>query len=370
MIRRSGTLSRSALRVLHLPTSVGGMAWALSQGERRLGLDSQVLVASQNYTRYQADINLDLQNRSGLVKLARLARVFWSIRKQFDVFHFNFGQSLIHAPTWGLNQVDLPFYPRGARLFATYNGCDARQKYPTMRRAKIAACHEAGCYGGRCNSGKLDEHRRRGIEKMSRHVDHIWAVNPDLLHFLPPEKASFLPYACTNADQRPAGEVGHHRLLRVVHAPTDRAAKGTAYILRALERVQTRFPGQIEVQLVEGLPHARALEIYRQADLVIDQVMIGWYGGLAVEVMQLGKPVIARIEEADLKFLPEGMADDVRATLITSEPARLEETIVRCLEDREMLRERGRAAPGFVERWHKPEKVAAMAIERYRQVAA
>ena len=33
--------------------------------------------------------------------------------------------------------------------------------------------------------------------------------------------------------------------------------------------------------------------MYAQADLVVDQVLIGWYGALAVETMAMGKPVIA-----------------------------------------------------------------------------
>ncbi len=353
------------MKVLHLPTSVGGNSWALAQGEKRLGLDSRVLVKSQSTLGYPTDINLNLQHRTPVGKLARLLRVFLAIRKQFDVFHFNFGSSLIHAPTRGLNQADLPYYPRRARLFATYNGCDARQKFPTMARSCVAACHDSKCYGGQCNSGRLDAARRRGIEKMSRYVEHIWALNPDLLHFLPPEKSSFLPYVCAVDSVEPPMPVGEKKTLRVVHAPTDRAAKGTDHILRAVGAIEKRYPGAIELRLVEGLPYEQALRVYQTADLVIDQVLIGWYGGLAVEVMKMGKPVIARINEADLRFLPTQMARDVQQAVIAADPTTLEHRLARCIEDRTWLRARADAAVEYVHRWHAPEYVAALTKSAY-----
>ena len=49
----------------------------------------------------------------------------------------------------------------------------------------------------------------------------------------------------------------------------------------------------------------------------MDQLFAGWYGGVAVEAMALGKPVLAYIRDEDLKFVPSKMASDlpiVRAT--------------------------------------------------------
>ena len=37
------------MKILHLPTSVGGNSWGLAQGEKALGLDSKVLIDSNNW---------------------------------------------------------------------------------------------------------------------------------------------------------------------------------------------------------------------------------------------------------------------------------------------------------------------------------
>lgn len=353
------------MKVLHLPSSVGGNAWGLASAERKLGLQSSVLVATQNWLAYPADISLGLETRSNLGKLAGLARAFLQVRGKHDVFHFNAGMSLLHAPHRGLNQADLPYYPRRAALFATYNGCDARQKYPTIARTKVSACHVAECYHGLCEYGRYDDLRRRAIDKMARHVHHLWAVNPDLLHFLPPERSSFLPYSVDTSQIEYRSSTFARPRLRILHAPTNRAAKGSAHILAALDRLATTHGGQFEVSIIEGIPHAEAMRMYAEADVVVDQVLIGWYGALAVETMAMGKPVIARVAREDLHFLPPEMARDLGEAAIDAEPATIHEVLRRCIEDRTFLRERAAAGAEYARRWHDPIRIAAITKAAY-----
>jgi hypothetical protein len=353
------------LKVLHLPTSIGNNARGLVQGERALGLDSELLASARNWLEYPADVELGLEHvTSGIGKFARLARAFFSVRNGYDVFHFNAGSSLLHSIPNHLNHLDVPFYPDKAKLFVTYNGCDARQKFPTIGRTRISACHNPKCYHGMCQFGAYDTQRQRSIAKMSRYARHMWAVNPDLLHFLPRDKASFLPYSVSWDHIEPAPpKLG--ATLKIVHAPTNREAKGSEFILAALGRLQKDHPHAIEVHVVENVPHQQALEIYRAADLVIDQIVVGWYGGFAVETMKMGKPVIARIATEDLHFIPRAMAMDVGHTIINANPDNLYEVLVRCVEDRQFLRERAQASVEYASKWHDPKYVASLTKEKY-----
>lgn len=353
------------LRILHLPSDVGGNAWGLAQGERALGADSKVLVARTGWTRYPSDISLNLQvDGSSSGKLFKLAKTFLEIRDNYDVFHFNFGSSLIHAPGKHLNLTDLPFYPDRARIFVTYNGCDARQKDLTVQSREIAACHNRECYGGICNSGKLDQQRRAGIEKMARYARHMWALNPDLLNFLPPEKSSFLPYSVVAPGFAvlPPKTGG---LLRIVHAPTERVTKGTDHLLAALQRLARTRGECFELVLVEGLPHEEAMKIVRTADLVVDQLLIGWYGGLAVEAMQMGKPVIARIAAEDRWRLPPAMSEDLDDAILHADPDSVYDVLLWCVEHRLELTRRAEAAHAYAKRWHDPKVVASITLQAY-----
>jgi len=356
------------MKVLHLWKDIAGNSWGLSRGERTLGLQSDLLIHANTYFKYPADLNLNLDRFDGY-KIQYLLRFFefLKFRKKYDIFHFNGGSSFLHRTDFSFfNQFELPFYPKSAKLFVTYNGCDARQKYPTMARTQTAACHNPNCYGGMCNSGKLDEERRRGIAKMTRFVHHIWALNPDLLYFLPEEKASFLPYTVAHFTPQSLPPKMRKKMI-VAHAPTNQEAKGSKFVLEALNQLQKKYPDQIEVLLVEGKSHEVALEIYRQADLIIDQILIGWYGAFAVEAMLMGKPVIARIALGDLKFIPPAMAKELNETIINANPATIYTVLEECLQNRTLLEEKGKASLAYATKWHHPEYVANLTKTQYEK---
>lgn len=366
------------MHVLHLPTAAAGHAWGLAQGERALGLNSHVLVAMQNWLNYPVDISLDLDRVSTFSrKSLRLISTFISIRNKYDILHFNFGRSLFYLPykikskfpslLKHFDLADLPLYSRNVKLFVTYNGCDARQKYPTIERTLLSACHNSDCYDGICNSGELDIIRRQSIVKMAKYVQHMWALNPDLLHFLPKEKSSFLPYSVNLDNISLAKPDFHKKKLKIVHAPTSRVVKGSDIILNVLEEVRKDHSSEIEVEVVENLSHERAINTYKQADLFVDQILIGWYGGVAIEVMSMGKPVICRIAEEDLHFIPRKMAADLKDAFINAGQIDLKEALLQCIEDRELLKRKSEAALEYARKWHDPKYVASITKEAYER---
>lgn len=345
------------MKILHLPTSIGGNSWGLAQGEKALGLDSTVLFTENNWLNYKHDICLGLENKSKIVQLLRRIETFMKIRNRYDVFHFNFGSSLIDFINYGVHLWDLPYY-RGKKIM-TYNGCDARQKYPTMQRVDFSACHQPDCYNGMCNSGKLDLLRQKRIQIVNSQVDHIFSLNPDLMHFLPHEKTSFLPYTIAGWDDiQPVG-YDLHNTIKIVHSPTNRAAKGSDFILKALHNLQKKY-SNIEVILIENVPYHTALQLYREAHIVIDQVLIGWYGAFGVEVMKMGKPLAVFIREEDLKFIPVSMAVDLKEAVIPITPLTIETELAKYLENTDLLHQKSKASVEYVHKWHDPVYVAGL----------
>lgn len=352
-------------RILHLPTDVGGHSWALAQGERRLGANSEVLVARSNWIGYPADIALNLQKESSqLVKFYRLAKTFSSIRNKYNIFHFNFGSSLIHTPTHFFNLTELPFYPDSAKLFVTYNGCDARQKDKVIASRTIAPCHNSLCSNGACNDGRLDQSRRLAVNKMAKYVHKIWVLNPDLLDFLPTDKASFLPYSISIPNTGPVNP-NLTGPLRIVHAPTSRIIKGTDYLLAALDKLKLSHGNCYELIMIENLPREQALDLYKQADVVVDQLLIGWYGSVAAESMLLGKPVIVRLDPSYYHHLPSQMVSDISDSFINADPSTIYDVLVYCLENRSKLLSLSEAAFNFASKWHNPNYVASITLEAY-----
>jgi glycosyltransferase involved in cell wall biosynthesis len=155
--------------------------------------------------------------------------------------------------------------------------------------------------------------------------------------------------------------------LRVVHAPTNRAAKGSDRIIAMMEKVKEKYGGEVEFQLVEQLPHKEAIRIFRHADLLIDQILIGWYGGVAIEAMGMGKPVICRIADEDLHFLPSKMAEDIKEAFIVANPESLDEVVIKCIEDRKFLKRKSEAGLEYARTWHDPKYVASITKEAYEK---
>jgi hypothetical protein len=151
-----------------------------------------------------------------------------------------------------------------------------------------------------------------------------------------------------------------------MHALSHRGVKGTRYVLETVDRLR-REGVTFDFELVERKTHAEATTIYQQADLMIDQLLLGWYGGLAVECMALGIPVISFIRHGDLEFVPPAMRAElpvIRADRMTLYWVLKEWLTVRRAE----LPEVGRRCRQFVEAWHNPLKIARTLADDYYQL--
>lgn len=345
------------------------MPWGLAQGERKIGLHSEVLVLFESWPQYPADRVIFRRNQKSIINKVlsalNLLKELNQARKNFDVFHFNFGSSLIDFRRLHLHLIDLPFFKKRGKIVVTYNGCDARQKYPTIQRVSFSACHRGDCYGGICKDGMRDEMKRTRIGKFDKYANAIFAVNPDLLYFLP-KRTKFLPYAIADWDDietLPNRMIG--KRLKIVHSPTNRVAKGSEMIIQTLERLKRRYGDCIEVILVEGLPYQKARKVYAEANLAIDQILIGWYGGFAVEMMKMGKPVLSFIRKEDLRFIPEEMAKDCQEALVLVEPETLEERVSELVENPDLLLKYRKAGLDYVYKWHDPSFVGKITKSIY-----
>ena len=209
----------------------------------------------------------------------------------------------------------------------------------------------------------MDDYKRRQIKKFARYANRTYALNPDLLSILPP--AQFLPYARDTREWVP--HYGEPRARpRVLHAPSHRGVKGTRFLLEAAKRLKNEGV-PFDLELIENLPHAEVQQRYRKADLVVDQLLLGWYGGFAVEAMALGKPVITYLRTSDLPNVPREMREEL--PVIPATPATIYDVLKEWLTvRRHALPERGRASRAYVERWHDAREIAKRLIADYGDI--
>lgn len=153
--------------------------------------------------------------------------------------------------------------------------------------------------GGRLGKRLVLHHHgtefRYGHERLAAQARALGAVQvvatPDLLTLEPGLRwlpgpynaAALMAYRAPRDDGR----------VWVAHAPTDRAVKGTAAVVAAVQQLQARgYP--VELDLIEGVANAECLARKGRADIVVDQLALG-YGVNALEAWGMGLPVVAGV---------------------------------------------------------------------------
>jgi len=80
----------------------------------------------------------------------------------------------------------------------------------------------------------------------------------------------------------------------LVHAPTS-TIKGTKFIEEAVARL-SREGMLFEYKRIQNMPRAEALEVYSNADIVLDQLLLPGGGKLAYECLAMGKIVLTAMD--------------------------------------------------------------------------
>ena len=141
--------------------------------------------------------------------------------------------------------------------------------------------------------------------------------------------------------------------LRLLHASNHRNLKGTAQIIRAVDELRAEGVS-VELSIIEAVPNAQMPEHIQAADVVIDQLVIGWYAMFALESMAMGKPVVCHIRPDLHEFYTgAGLLEPDELPLIDTSVLNLKETLrhLASLPRRE-LREIGLRSRAFVEKHH------------------
>lgn len=212
------------------------------------------------------------------------------------------------------------------QFFWTYGG-DVRTRQRTLALGAYNACIECpavmkACV---CSQAVLDGNLRR-IQSVAAAV------------FTMGDMTEYVPGSNTNQFYWPIAASPHpndqgfltdtftaSKPMRVVHAANHRFFKGTERLVQAVHTLKAEgLP--VDLTLVEGLDNASAMELYRSADVIFDQCLIGFHGYFALEAMALGKPVLCFVRDRDRYLLspeecpiidthPDTLADDLRRLL-------------------------------------------------------
>ena len=270
------------MKFLHIGNNICGIPNAIARAQREAGHEATTLSFEPDPQGHQSDILIPTTSR--------VNRFLALLERDDEVFFF-----VGDTPVGG---IDILFWKLlGKKVAIEYHGSEVRGKGPRL---------------------------------FHRFADALFVSTPDLLDDVP--GGVWLPSPIFIGDYpvaEPNGTV-------IAHAPSNREAKGTQYLVEAFERVLKKIP-TAKLNLIEGVPYPEAIQQYRHATVMVDQLKIGWYGMVTLECMAMGVPVMCYIR-GDLR-------EYLHCAVCYTSPERLEKDLLLVL-----------SCEGYLDFWAKKGK--------------
>ncbi|GIQ68525.1 hypothetical protein XYCOK13_13490 [Xylanibacillus composti] len=312
----------------------------LCEGLRRTGADAVGFNWFQSYLDYpgSAVFQTDAYEMMGLLDY---------VRRKECLFHFHNGNSLM------VNNEDLPLLDAaGYPMVMHHWGSDVRSA--SLSRKLNPYPLPAGYL--------TDQEIHERLKRLSASISHAIVQDAELYPHVKDyyRHVHILPLAVDVRRYRPNYPRADMQRLRIVHAPTRPAFKGTSYVEAAIADLKRKHP--VEYVRIQNMSHQEAIRLYAEADLIIDQLLCGTYGMLAVEAMAMGKPVVAYIREDVRRSLPPSLP------IIQAAPETILAVLKQIASQPEQLRHIGKASRDYVRQRHDVSAVIPQLLAIYKQL--
>jgi glycosyltransferase involved in cell wall biosynthesis len=291
--------------------------------------------------------------------VARMA-LFAEVAVAHDVFIFGFGQTFFR----GLDLRILRLL--GRKVILVFNGSDHRPPY--LNGVFCRTPEEAASPQLRDETARV----KRRVTLLEAHANLVVAHHlsaqfheKPYVPFMVVGIPSDIPELGSPAPPVDGGAV------RVLHAPSNPAVKGSDLIRAAIARLKDRGHSIVYEEIV-GRPNAEVLGALRRCDLVVDELYSdARMAGLASEAATLAKPVIVAGYASDaILRIPGVLEIDDFPPVLYCRPEEIEAAIENLVQHPEAREELGGKARRYVERHWRPESVAARLLAMIRQDGA
>ncbi len=330
------------IKIFHGTMEIANQMYTYTSGLKKLGAFAKSANFYNSYLQYKSDITSDYRYVP--------QKLINELLNSYDIFHFHFGTTLYP------DNSDLPILKKlGKILIMQYWGSDVRRLSLIKKFNPYAL------------SKNLDE--KAIVSKLkffAENIKYVFVEDQELYECVKDihEKIFVIRQAINLKEYQPSykdyQDYQSNNIVRIVHAPTDPIFKGTKYIQEAIKKLSRRY--NIDFTLVQGLAHSEAIEIYKTADIIVDQLHSSGYGLFAIESMALAKPVVIWIPDYFLNKYPEA------PPVIRASPDNIEQVLEYLINNREILTDIAKRARMYVEKYHDVEKIKYDLILTYYKI--
>ena len=179
------------------------------------------------------------------------------------------------------------------------------------------------------------------LRNVERYADVIYSLPNQSQLSLRPYSHLYIPVDLSLIEQKPL----QRKIPVVAHAPSNRAIKGTNFVLDSFEKLKNDGI-EFEVRLIENVPYHEALKLYEESDIVIGELFIPSAGKLDREALAAGKVVLSSVRRDYIDNLPPD------CPIIDINPETVYEELKKIILDYPRRVELAKKGRSFVEKYH------------------
>lgn len=324
------------IKVLCGYANTGGIAFKIAEGLRKVGINADSVVIDDHLFSYGYHKKLKYIGLKPSF-INRILKYYYFVKHtlKYDVFIFNTRTTML------AKKGDIKILKMlGKKTAMIYVGCDIRDKnYYLNSSEKYTVCKN-------CSQSYQDKIRCIMDEKIHETVIIQRNIDASFSH---PFDATILEqqyhylYLFLELDKY-IPEYSINKKIRIVHIPSDDGIKGTKYVLQAIEKLKKENV-EFEFELIRNKPHNEVIESIRKADILIDQMVAGWYGLISIESMALGKTTVCYLRNELFNYIPD-------IPIINLNPDNLAGGLKKLIDEKEKLSDYGKEGRKFAEKYH------------------
>lgn len=158
-------------------------------------------------------------------------------------------------------------------------------------------------------------------------------------------------------------QLAHTSAIRIMHSNWleesgrnwgGRNIKGTPYVVKAVERLKAEGY-DVEYVFATDLHIADVRFVQAQADIVVEQLIYGWWGSTGVETMALGKPVVCYLRKEWKENFLQNFPEHESLPIVEADTATIYDVLKELVLDENLRKRKARESRDFAERHFSPE---------------
>lgn len=229
---------------------------------------------------------------------------------RYQVLHFFSGETIL---PWKLRGFELACYKLfGKKIIMHFVGSDIRSEDYLKEKNDHLEEYLNGKYG--LKTPISSQLQKKLINQARKNSATILVSTPDLLEIIP--EATYIPVFLDFGHfiyEKSEKSSVTKDVVSILHSPSAAKTKGSGHLDKIFKTLKSEFGDTIEfvtpelkLNEIKSYPTTRYDLLNRMAEsnIVIDQLVIGWYGLKAVEALMLDCEVICFIEDQLLDYLP------------------------------------------------------------------